>query len=382
QAEDLLDGEGWKALAAAYLDTGEKDLGAQALSRALELGGQDPATLGQLIALQIEQGDYLAAAELLGALVELPQVDIVALKRHALILAAVNPEEAVPLLSRLEAEIPEEAAIFREIGLSIRRARAASPVPEYVSLAAGRALGAAGEWEMARLALERAVELNPGYAEAWAYLGEALEQLGLDGRGELDLAYSLDPASLGVNLLYALYFQRYGDTGSALMHLEKARNADPENPTLLAEMASIVAASGDIEGAISLFEQAIDLAPEESLYWKILANFSIQNETQILEVGLPAARQATLIDPGDPEAFDLLGQAYFALANPALAERFLRQSAGLDPDYAPAAFHLGVLYLTTGLLSPAREQLERAISLAPDSALADLAGQLLQDYFR
>ncbi|HJS28319.1 MAG TPA: hypothetical protein VJ768_01765, partial [Anaerolineales bacterium] len=123
QAEDLLDGEGWKALAAAYLDTGEKDLGAQALSRALELGGPDPATLGQLVALQIGQGDYLAAAELLGALVELPQVDIAALKRHALLLTAVNPEEAVPLLSRLEAEIPEEAAIFREIGLSIRRAR-------------------------------------------------------------------------------------------------------------------------------------------------------------------------------------------------------------------------------------------------------------------
>jgi tetratricopeptide (TPR) repeat protein len=341
-----------------------------------------PDLLDRFADLHLAQGDYELAAEALRSLVELSPADEGALRRYGLLLAATDPEGAIPVLARLAEGETGEADAFRELGLSIRRARAVSALPEYISLEAGRALAAAGEWEMARLAFERAVDFNPSYAEAWAYLGEARGQSGSDGREALDTAYALDPDSMSVNLLLALHLQREGDPAGAMDHLNQARSADPLNPTLVAEMASIVASSGDIEEAISLFERAIQLAPQDPLYWKILANFSIQNETQVMEVGLPAARQAALMAPADPEALDLLGQAYLAAANPVLAERFLKEAIALDPAFAPAAYHLGVLYLTIGSVRQARDQLELTMRMAPGTPLADLADQLIQNYLQ
>jgi tetratricopeptide (TPR) repeat protein len=266
--------------------------------------------------------------------------------------------------------------------LEIRRARAISSDPEFINLSAGQALANAGEWEMARLAFEKAIEINPAYGEAWAYLGAAENELGISGRESLNVAYSLDPDSLAVNLLMALHLQSNGDPQQALLHLNKARLSDPENPTLVAEMASIVASEGDISGALNLFDEAIRMAPEDALYWKIQSNFSIQNEVQIEEIGLPSARQATLLSPRDPEAFDLLGQAYFAVGNPLLAERFLIYAVSLDQEFASARYHLGVLYLTLGSVDQAREQLELVMAMAPETPLAEQASSLIRIYLQ
>ncbi len=64
---------------------------------------------------------------------------------------------------------------------------------EFRLLEAGQALGSTGEWDLALAAFSKAKEINPGYAEAWAYSGAALQQLHQDGWPDLQKALELKP---------------------------------------------------------------------------------------------------------------------------------------------------------------------------------------------
>ena len=161
---------------------------------------------------------------------------------------------------------------------------------------------------------------------------------------------------------------------------QTAIEIDPGNPTLLTELADTISALGDIQSAISLFLQAVELAPNDPTYWRLLAGFSIEKDVQVRDIGLPAARQAHLLDTQDPAALDLIGRAYLNLQNPLVAERFFTQALEVDAQFAPAYLHLGMLYIGEGKLAQARNQLDQVLILAPDTKTGDQALQLLEIY--
>ena len=96
-----------------------------------------------------------------------------------------------------------------------------------------------GEWQLAAEAFRQATLANPDYPEAWAFLGEALQQTGEPGREALENALRLDPASLTGNLLYGIYLKRSDDYERALAFLQVANDVDPDNPAILAEIAGV-----------------------------------------------------------------------------------------------------------------------------------------------
>jgi tetratricopeptide (TPR) repeat protein len=125
----------------------------------------------------------------------------------------------------------------------------------------------------------------------------------------------------------------------------------------------------------------VELAPKDATYWRILAEFSLQYRIQIRQIALPASRQAVILTPDDPRALDLMGQALFMLDDTLNAERFLLRALQTDPGYAPAHLHLGQVYLLEGEAGRARQQLDTALALSPDTPTADQAQRLLQRYF-
>lgn len=300
--------------------------------------------------------------------------------RMGLNLSITAPEAASQYFEAALSAAPSLEAQIERVTEALRLGEL-SDNPAYRLTLLGQAFGALQEWELALQALEQAVEEAPGYAEAWAYLGEAQHHNEMDGYRALDTALSLDPDSYSANLLMALYLRRSEAPNEALEYLMVAAQQDPNNLSLQEEIANTYAQAGDVEQGLAVLEENADTSPDQSEVWQMLASYCLNYDIKLDELGLPAARQALLLDDEDPTNHLLLGRAYLQGGDTAMAERFLRQAIELDPQYAEAYFYLGLLYLNQGDMQAAEDYLSQAYQLAPTEAVGLQAQQIIEQYF-
>ena len=246
----------------------------------------------------------------------------------------------------------------------------------------GRGLGSAGQWKLAQLFFEDAVQIAPDEAEGWAFLGEARQQNGLDGFPQLQKAIQLNPDS-GVNRgLLGLYYRRQGKPELAFEVIQAVVLQEPLEPGWQVELGNTVVELGKLEDALSYFEKAARLAPTNPFYWEVLARFSVETHTQVLEVGLPAARQAVQLAPNDSIALDLMGWVFYQVGDQASAERFLLKSLAQDGESLNTYLHLGQTYIQMGRMPDAFKSLVYVQQNAsPESQEWKIALRLLQQYF-
>ena len=113
----------------------------------------------------------------------------------------------------------------------------------------GRGLGLLNEWPLAAEAFRQAVNADGENAEAWAWLGEAEQQLGRDGRAELDNALSLGRTNPIVRSLRGLYWMRQGRADQALAEYLLAAEYDPGNPAWQISIGEAYVQRGDLQSA-------------------------------------------------------------------------------------------------------------------------------------
>ncbi len=189
-----------------------------------------------------------------------------------------------------------------------------------------------------------------------------------DGLAELQKAVSLDPKSLAAQTFLSLYWIRQGRYDQALETIHLALQLAPDNPILVAELAAVLAASGDLDGANQTYRQAAALSPYDPLYYRLQVSFSLEYDYQVAQIALPLARKLVVQDPQDPTNLDLMAQVFIHQGDLVDAERFLRRSLDANPDFAPAHLHLGLLYLLLGdqaAALPGAEPHDRARSRQP-----------------
>jgi protein O-GlcNAc transferase len=180
----------------------------------------------------------------------------------------------------------------------------------------------------------QAIDIEPFYAEAHAYLAEAYID---DGRWERALetaryAVELDGASVDVlrNLGYVLEMQ------------------------------------GRYDEAIAAYQEAISLHPRLAfLYVHVGRNYRVLGD---MEAAIHQFEQAAAADPGDAEARDELGWTYYQLGEHERAMSALEQALEVDPTYVSAHGHLGMIYYTRRNYEGAIERFQRAIDLGGDKA--------------
>jgi tetratricopeptide (TPR) repeat protein len=348
--------------------------------------GISPADIyTRLLPLHRQQADYPRVLTDLNALAELQPENAGWQYQLGLVLAASQPEDALPYLSRAGELDPSLEEKTEKLAQNIRIARLKED-PAFTLLEAGRALGLVNEWALAYEAFQRAAEIRPDYAEAWAYLAEARQQLGDDqaaggGLAELERALQIDPSSLSAHMFMSLYWQRQGQLERALMYMDEAISLYPVNPALHTERGRILAQLGYLSAAQQAYEQAIRLAPQDATYYRLLAAFALAHNYQLSQTGLPAARRALLLSPNDPASPDMLGQVLFELGDASSAKRFFEQALLLQPQYAPALLHLGLIDILENNLTAAHEKLNLVLTLAPGTSDADQAQRLLDYYF-
>jgi tetratricopeptide (TPR) repeat protein len=300
-----------------------------------------------------------------------------AIYAQALELAASDPLAALPLLNELAFSANPHAEAARDLWNGIQAGRTAED-EAYLFTASGQALAAAGEWDYARRAFLQAVELEPEYDEAWAFLGEALQQTGQDGLPALLRAMRLDQASISVRLFSALYWQRQGDYKQAELNLKIAALHSPQDPFLQIQLGQNAVMAGEGPEALEYFQDALALAPEDAETLIALATYSVETELYVEEVGLPSARRLLLQLPQDAFVLLLNARALALLGDTDSADAFFQRTLQVDETLVAGHLYYGIFLLADGQPEPARFHFDRVVFLAPESEEANLAAYWLE----
>jgi len=336
----------------------------------------------------LTQGDLEAAIAAWRQIIALSPQDAHAQYQLGLLLAAQVPQAALPHLAKaadLDAQYAKSVS-------NLRRAISGAQIADdlaYTLLSSGRALASIDEWRLAAEAFRNAILNDPGYAEAWAYLGEARQHLlvpedgnlapgGSDGLIEIETAIDLDPNSVAAQTFLALYWLRRQEYLPALEAIQRSIALAPDHPVLIAQLAEIQAASGDIQGAYQTYQQAAALAPYDPDYQRQILRFSLDYNFQVEQIALPIARQRLVEDPHSAIDLDLMSQVLIHLGDLLNAERFITRALQIDPEFSPAYLHLGLIYLLKDEPQIARFYLEKARDLQPNTPTAVQAERLLE----
>ena len=371
--------EGWVWFCAARIEQGQLD---QAESVCSEGAGiHDSATLYRLLAhVHRAQKDWDGELTALIHQTRLEPGDAYAAYRLGLLLTLYAPGDAL-------AELTRASQLNSEVDSAVQTLRAAAavssqqPGPSMQKVVIGQAFGLVQDWELAQTAFETAIELDEENAEAWAWLGEAKQQLGQDGRAELDRALDLNRESANVRALRALYWSRRGRYEQMLAEYLIAAGVEPENPRWQAGIGDAQAGIGDLVSALAAYQRAVELAPAFPDYWRMLAIFCADNNVQLEEIGLPAIQQAVLLAPGDIVTLDALGYVYLSSGRYANAVEILLSVIEDSPDYFPAHIHLAMAYLAQGDRAAAYNVLTFVRGSPNAGAYAGSARELLEKYF-
>jgi Flp pilus assembly protein TadD len=181
--------------------------------------------------------------------------------------------------------------------------------------------------------------------------------------------------------LRGLYWKRQDQFAKALIEYQLAAGIEPDNPDWQISIGESSALNGNLVSALSAYQKATSLAPEDATYWRLLAMFCSDNGVQILDVGLPAAQKAAEIAPDDPQVMDALGWSYLNAGYLYNAQQNLLRAIKVEPDLALAHIHLAETYLRQGDRASASSELETARQLDPNGPAGRLAVQLLDQYF-
>jgi tetratricopeptide (TPR) repeat protein len=249
--------------------------------------------------------------------------------------------------------------------------------PVYQMVLSGNLLASIGEWNYASAAYVYATRLDPEYAEGWALYGNALINSGKDGISALNKALSISPKSIIARAFLASYWRTQNDFERSLEMYQELSSDEPGEAIWQQELGNTYILAGNVDKALQAFIKTTKIEPGNSYYWINLARFCGEYKVEIQEIGLPAARQALLIDENNWEAYDTLGWLFLILEDYTSAERFLTSAYKAAPESALVNLHLGQLFYFRNKTQLSTYFLKRTIEFAENDALIQLANKFL-----
>jgi eukaryotic-like serine/threonine-protein kinase len=226
--------------------------------------------------------------------------------------------------------------------------------------------------------LQKALEQDPGYALAYAGLGEAYWRLyELQKRPELvTLARDNCRKALGLNGLLAPVYVTLGmlerGTGrpeAALADLQRALDRDPRSADALREMGRAHQALGRPEQAEKALKTALGLRPSDWATHNYLGAVYLSKGR--LAEAEAEFRRVVLLTPDNPRGYTNLGAVCYQQGRLEEAEAMLRRSVEIRPT-AAALSNLGTTRFFLGRYEEAAQAFEKAVELSPRDASARL----------
>lgn len=219
--------------------------------------------------------------------------------------------------------------------------------------------------EIAACALAQATKIAPENADAHAWLGVALEQIGnpVAALPHFRKATTLAPDSALGWLLLGLSQLNQQNIVEAHAALLRAQALDPGNPAPCLAVAGVLVAQGDYANIPVWTTAALERAPDDPEIWKATARFYLTRNLALNEEPLHAAAGAVQLAPDDAGAWTLLGWAQFNAKDFDTALTTLQTALTYDPQHAEAHHLLGLALQALGRQTEAQDALIRAQDL-------------------
>jgi tetratricopeptide (TPR) repeat protein len=200
--------------------------------------------------------------------------------------------------------------------------------------------------QAAEVAFNRALELDPHYAEAYNNLG--------------------------------IIMSAQGRLAAAIDNFELALKAAPDAPEAYNNLGNALRRSRRLSDSLPYFEQALTLRPD---YGDALFNFGLAlHDMGKIDVAVEQFKKALDIDPRSSKVLDSLATALQNLGNFSESTQHYEEALAQDPDFYQAHNNLGALLQKTGDINGAISHFNRAIQLSPTytDALNNLGTALLE----
>lgn len=263
----------------------------------------------------------------------------------------------------------------------------------------GNSYNEVGDTNQAMLALERAVEINPGLAESRLNLGNiylkknrvgdavneynaALEidsgnaktHNGLgnayakqgrwnEATSEFTRSIELDPDFTEAYKNLATAYCEQERFGLAEMHLKKAIDIEPKDPNLYKQLGDVYTKMGEYENGISQYKKALRKKSDFAD-----AHFGLAfcyNKLEMPDDEQEEYKKALALKPDMTAALVNLGNAYFNRHNyNAAIEQYIK-AAQIAPEDATIHYNLGAAYSNNGQFEEAAFEYGKAIEIDP-----------------
>jgi adenylate cyclase len=242
----------------------------------------------------------------------------------------------------------------------------------------------------------RAVEIDPGYAQAWALLASGQYSLhsnhgraGSGGQAALDRALALNPDLAEARALKALKLSEAGRHEEAAAEIAVALPLDPESYEVNWRAGSISYNQDRLAEAVPYFEKATALIETDTGAPRMLISCytalgDAENARQIAWVVLERAEKAVTRDRSNGNALGAGVAALAALDEADRAKDWMRRALLIDPDNLLMRYNFGCTLARSlgdpeaalGMLGPVLERdTGRLVTAAPtDPNLAGLRG--------
>jgi protein O-GlcNAc transferase len=259
------------------------------------------------------------------------------------------PEKALPLFSKLEADAHLQG----------------HTLPSYVLAGYARALAATQKMGPAVTKMKAALATDSQNADLHDELGSlyAQQKKWAEAQDEFAAAVRLNPDLTVAHLHLGLAMQAQGEK-KGIAELALAAQMAPQSAAIAMELGKALAANGQDEQGIAVFQHVLELDPGSIAASYQLA-LTLQRSNKVQEAILLLKKVVTA-QPNNAEALTNLGMALCQAQQAKDGVLFLQRATALAPESVTAHQDLAAAYVQLSQFSDAVLELHKTMKLAPD----------------
>lgn len=211
---------------------------------------------------------------------------------------------------------------------------------------------------------EEALDADSEYALAHAGLGEAYwrkyvitrnVELVNQAKAALDKAQSIDDSLSHVQFSTGLIEFGQGNNEAAIEHYEKALELKPEYTEAYRMMATAYIESGEPDKGVEMYKEIIEKKPESIIGYNALGIYHLNNDN--LDLAIENLEQVTNLTPRNSAAYSNLGIAFYRKGDLEKTRQMFERSLAIDGNPV-TAYNLATLYYGEEMYSEAADMYE------------------------